>query len=141
MTPQTFEAAILAQTSFRLAQSNSVDEMVAIACVIRGHVVPKPGQFATYKSYPEACKDFLQAYPVRSEPDVTEDVLISQNGLLSLIEKIYSCEYLDITATQTTPGARLFARTANLSETDWRWSLIKSGQLLGSFGSQQFYHY
>lgn len=139
MTPQTFEAAVLAQTAWRLAISNSVDELIAIASTIRNHVIPRPGKVATYKSFPEACAEFLIAYPVREAPQVNEMALIAPMGLLSVIEKIYSCEYADITATQTTPGATMFARTATLEEKDWRYFQVRSKQLCGTFGSQQFF--
>ena len=138
MTPQQFEAAYLAQTAWRLAQSDSSDELVAICCVIRNHVIPKMGFTATYRSYPKACFDFLTVYPVRDFPNMTEDALISPGGLLSAVEDIYDCKYPDITATQSTPGALYFARSASVPPEDWRQSFIHR-QLLGTFGSQQFY--
>ncbi len=139
MTPQDFEAAVLAQTAFKLSMSDSVDEQVAIACVIRNLVVPKPGCLALYKSFPAACTDLLRAYPAREDPTMQEDAMVAPNGLLSLIGQIYDCSYPDITATQTTPGARMFARTANLEQSDWRWPLVRSARLLGNWGSQSFY--
>lgn len=139
MTPQAYEAAILAEVSWRLSLSNSVDELICIALTIRNHVIVKPGRIATYKSFPEACADFLKAYPAREAPQVNEMALIAPMGLLSVIEKIYSCEYADITATQTTPGARTFARIASLEEKDWRYQLVRSSMLCGTFGSQQFF--
>jgi hypothetical protein len=140
VTPQTYEAAVLATTSWRLALSTSVDELAAIACTIRNHVIPRPGQIATYKSFPDACEDFLKAYPIREAPKTTEDALVAPTvGLLAIIDSIYECSYPDITATQTTPGARYFARTAFLDTADWRWPLVQSRPVLGTFGAQQFF--
>jgi hypothetical protein len=141
MTPQQYEAAFLAQTAFKLSVSNSFDEFCAVACTIRNHVIPRPGQIATYKSFPEACIDFLKAYPAREEPLLVEDALIAPGGLLAVIEGIWDCSYPDITATQTTPGARMFGRASAIDSQDWRYPLIRSSTLLGSWGSQQFFHY
>ena len=139
MTPQQYECALLARVSFQLSLSNSVEEMLAVACTLRNWVIPKLGQVATYKSYPEACADFLRTYPTRDEPNLTEDAFIAPSGLLAQIEKIYDCTFFDITATQTTPGARDFARAAAVTESDWRWQIIHSRPVLGTFGSQQFF--
>jgi hypothetical protein len=139
VTPQAYEAAFLAQTAWRLALGDCVDETMAIMLVLRNHVIPRPGQIPTYKSFPEACIDFLEAYPTRKYPTMQEDAFIAPNGILALCEQVYDCSYPDITATQTTPGARMFARTSSLSDKDWRKPLVQCSQLLGTFGSQQFF--
>ena len=139
MTPQQFEAAFLAQTAFRLALSDNVDELIAVASVIRNWVIPKPGRIAQYHSYPQACIDFLKTYPVRDFPNMTEDCLVSPNGLLSVIDSIWDCAYPDLTATQTTPGAMYFGRSAAIDESDWRFGLIRSRPVLATFGAQQFW--
>lgn len=139
MTPQQYEAAFLAQTSWRLALSNSPDEMVAIACTLRNHVYSKMGQVSKYKSYPEACLAFLESYPTRPFPDMPEDSFIAPGTVLALCEEIWDCSYPDVTATQTTLGATMFARVTTLESKDWRYPLVQSGQLLGTWGSQQFF--
>lgn len=140
MSPQIFESAFLAQVSYRLALSDSVDEMVAIASTIRNWVVPKPGKIAQYKSFSAACKDFLRTYPARDFPDLTENALLAPTGLLSKIEAVYDCSLPDITATQTTPGALYFARSASLDPSDWRTQIVATHRLLGTFGAVQFYY-
>lgn len=139
MTPKEFETAYLAQTIWRLALSDSVDELISIGCTIRNWVIPKMGKIAPYKTYPEACAEFLKTYPVRDFPTMTEDALVSTNGLLSVIDGIYDCSYPDLTATQTTPGALYFARVTALDESDWRYNISRTHQLIGTYGSQQFW--
>jgi hypothetical protein len=139
MTPQEFETAYLAQTIWRLALSDSVDELIAVGCTLRNWVIPKMGKIAKYKTYPEACADFLRTYPLRDFPNMTEDALVSTNGLLSVIDGIYDCSYPDLTATQTTPGALYFARAHSVNPDDWRYGITHNHQLLGTFGSQQFW--
>lgn len=145
MTPAQFECGFLAETVWRLAKSNNTDELSAIACVIRNHVVPRMGQVASFKSYSEACESFLITYPVRERPAMEETALISYpDGLLANIEIIYDCTFPDITATQAFPnGAKYFARVNALEDDDWRKIEIVGRQgihpLIGTMGSQQFF--
>lgn len=142
MTPQDYEKAVFVTAVWRLARSNDPNELAAIACTIRNHIFPRPGQPQTYKSFGEASADFLRLYPVREEPVLTESALTSYpDGLLSIVDDVYSCKYPDLTATTTTPGARYFARAADLvnDRDHWLRGIIHSHQLLGTFGTQQFY--
>lgn len=139
MTPQSYEAAILAHTAYRLSLSDNVDELSAVACTIRNHVIVRPGQRATYTSFPEACYEFLRIYPSRPEPKEMEDCLYAPQGLLSFVDQIWEGTYPDVTATQTTLGATMFARVIGLEEKDWRYNLVKTSTLIGTFGAQQFF--
>jgi hypothetical protein len=139
MTPPEFEMVMLAQTSYRLAMSDSLDELICIALTIRNWVVPRPGSLIPCKSYPVACREFLASYPVRDLPYGDEDVLTAPGALLSLIDSIYNCSHPDITATQTTPGALYFGRASSLLPGDWRYQISRTRQLLGTFGTQQFW--
>lgn len=142
MSPQDYEKAVLVTTVWRLARSNDPNELMAIACTIRNHIFPRPGQMQTYQSFSEACEDFLKLYPVREAPAMSEPALVSYpEGLLAVVDDIYSCRTPDLTATSTTPGARYFGRASELvnDTSHWMRTLIHSHQLLGTFGSQQFW--
>jgi len=140
LTPQAFEAALFARAVWMLSRSNDVNELAAVACTIRNHVVIRPGQAQTYASYALACADFLKAYPTRPEPGFEEPSLTSYpDGLLNIIDKIYDCSYKDITATQTTPGARYFGQVASLPADNWMQQIARTHQILGTFGAQQFF--
>jgi hypothetical protein len=140
LTPQSYETAMYARAVWMLARSNDVNELAAIACTIRNHVIIRPGQPQTYESYAQACADFLKAYPSRQEPTLAEPALTSYpDGLLTIIEKVYDCSYKDITATQTTPGARYFGQVASLPADNWMQQIARTHQILGTFGAQQFF--
>lgn len=144
LTPRDYEVAFFAQTCWRVANSSDVNELQAVACAIRNHVLPKLGEIATYESYTEACVQFLNTHPLRDYPG-NEDAFISRpQGLLYNIGSIYSGATPDITATHDHPkGARFFARVISLPADDWRMvEIVKrpSGHpLLGTFGSMQFF--
>jgi hypothetical protein len=138
VTPQAYETAFFAQSVWQLAKSNDLNELAAIACAIRNHVIPRPGQIQTYKSFTQACEDFMKAYGVRARPTMLEDAFISHpDGLLSIIDSVYDCSYSDLTATATTPGARYFGQASNLPE--WLKPLAVSHHLCGTFGAQSFW--
>jgi hypothetical protein len=138
LTPQQYEVSILIRSIWQLARSNDLNELAAIGCVLRNHVIPRPGQIQTYKSFSEACFDFRKAYPTRPEPTMMEDALVVHpDGLLFVGEQIYDCSYPDLTATATTPGARYFGQASNLPE--WLKPLAVSHHLCGTFGAQQFW--
>lgn len=145
LTPRDYEITLFAQTVWRVANSSDLNELNAVACAIRNHVMPKMGDVATYDSYAEACAGFLETHPLRPMPNMTDVEFVARpHGLLCYIDKIYSGEMPDITATHDHPsGARYFARVISLPDDDWRKSQIvgrPSGHpLLGTWGSMQFF--
>src|SRR5271155_4412862 len=142
MTPQDYEKAVFVTAVWRLARSNDPNELAAIACTLRNHVFPRPGQIQTYKSFWEAATDHLKIYPVRDAPSLEESALTSYpDGLLAIIDDIYSCRYPDLTATSSTPGARYFGRASEIiaEPLGWMFGIVPTHQLLGTFGSQQFW--
>lgn len=144
LTPRDYEVAFFAQTVWRVANSNDVNELLAVACTIRNHVLPKIGEVATYESYTEACRQFLSTHPLRDYPS-DEDAFVSRpQGLLYNIGSIYSGQQPDITATHDHPkGAKFFARVTSLLADDWRKIAIVNRPtghpLLGTWGSMQFF--
>lgn len=143
MTPADYEKALLANAAYRLAHQDDINESIAIACVIRNHVRPRLG-VSQYKSYTQAIDDFFGIYPVRPNPEINSPVLNGKAGILSAIDSIYDCSYVDITASRNNPtGAKYFARVRSLSQDDWRFIEVVSRPqlhpLIGTFGSQQFY--
>ena len=145
MSPVDYECMFYAQTVWRVARSSDQNELIAVASVIRNHVVPRLGQVATYSSFEIACRDFLQVYPTRELPSLTDPAFVSApEGLLYNIAGIYNCETPDITATHDHPnGAKYFNRVSQLDPSDWFVLEItnKQGQhpLIGTFGSLQFF--
>lgn len=145
ITPSQYELAFYAQTVWRLAFSSDVNELTAVACTVRNHVIPKMGQITDYDSYLDACEAFLNNYPVRENPTRDDIAFFSRpDGILYNIERIYNCEQIDITATHDQPaGAKYFARVISLAPDDWRKIQIVNRPtghpLLGTFGSMQFY--
>jgi hypothetical protein len=142
VTPQDYEKAVFATAVWRLARSNDPNELAAIACTLRNHIFPRPGQLQTYKSFWDAATDCLKIYPVRPEPILSESALVSYpDGLLAIVDDVYSCRYPDLTATSTTPGARYFGRASEIIQdpNHWMQVVVTQHQLLGTFGSQQFW--
>ena len=145
LTPQDYEIAMFAQATWRLARSSDQNELIAVACVLRNHIMPRLGQVATYRSYMECIVDFFKVYPTRELPSLTDPAFVSApEGLLFNIAGIYNCETPDITATHDHPnGAKYFNRVSQLEPSDWFVLEItnKQGQhpLIGTFGSMQFF--
>lgn len=140
MNPLEFEQAFYAQTVWQLSRSSNMDEMLAVACVIRNHVIPRLGVISAYKSYYDACQDFLKTFPRRELPSLSDPAFVSTDGLLFHLGRIYSCEDPDVTATHDHPnGAKYFANEPD----DWfRAEIIGKPDihpLLGTWGSMQFY--
>ena len=137
MTSREFEMSLLALTAWRAAKSDNIDEILAIACVIRNHV-------HTYgKTYTAVCEGFVVN---RSWPDIRHPLLINPNaGVLSAMEGIYKNETPDLTSNHLHKnGAMYFCRVVDHQGTgDWIETevLLKPEQhiLIGSFGVQQFY--
>lgn len=145
MTPRDYEIALFAQTVWRVANSSDTNELLAVACAIRNHVLPKIGQTATYPSYTDACIGFLDTHPLRPLPFLEDESFFSRpQGLLCQARDIYSGNMMDITANHSNPlGARFFARVVNLRDDDWRKKEIVQRPaihpLLGTWGSMQFF--
>jgi hypothetical protein len=142
MTPQDYEKAMFVRAVWMLARSNDPNELAAIACTLRNHIFPRPGQIQTYKSFSEAAEDALRVYPVREAPAMYESALVSYpDGLLAIVDDIYTCRYPDLTATSTTPGARYFGRASEIIQdpNHWMYDIVTSHQLIGTYGSLQFW--
>jgi hypothetical protein len=141
VNPLEYEVAFYAQTVWQLARSSNQDELLAVACVIRNHVVPRLGQVAAYPSFYEACQDFLAVYPShRPIPSLSEPAFVAPGGLLFNISAIYDCSYEDVTATHDHPnGAKYFANEPD----DWFKAEIAGRPdihpLIGQYGSMYFY--
>ena len=145
MSPVDYECMFYAQTVWRVARSSDQNELAAVASAIRNHVIPRIGQVVTYPSFEIACRDFLQVYPTRELPSLTDPAFVSApEGLLYNIAGIYNCETPDITATHDHPnGAKYFNRVSQLDPSDWFVLEIVNKQgihpLIGTFGSLQFF--
>jgi hypothetical protein len=140
LNPLEFEQAFYAATIWQISRTSNMDEMMSVACVIRNHVVPRLGQVANYKSFYEACQDFLANYPKRALPSLSDPAFVSMDGLLFQIGRIYDCSHEDITATHDHPnGARYFS---NAPEDWFRAEIIDKPEihpLIGTWGACQFY--
>lgn len=149
MQSSEYEKGLLVQASWRLSRSNDINELVAVACVIRNWVVPKlyqgvlrqPLVSALYHgTFTEAIKELYSAYPLRPLPNVDEPVLIDPSeGLLLAVDGVYDCSTPDATSSKAFPGgARYFARAGT---PEWMKEIIGRGEhpLIGNFGSSQFY--
>ena len=150
MTQSDYEKALLVAASWRLAKNNDVNEILAIACVIRNWVVPRfqarvfpmNGQ-AYFKSYSEAVDNFFSLYPLRAFPTINEAALIDPDeGILVKVDSVYDCTMVDMTSSRANPfGARYFGRANNPSA--WFRSEVLERQdihpLIGQFGSQAFH--
>lgn len=142
MTPQTYEKAKLASAVWRLAKSNDPNELLAVACTMRNHLVAMPGKPQTYNSFSTCVEGFLKIYAnhLRPAPLLNEPAFVSfPDGLLSVIDDVYEFKTRDITATETTPGARFFAQASKVMEEDLFWPIVQGRQPVGTFGAQQFY--
>ena len=146
MQASEFEKALLVEAAWRLAKSNDVNELQAIACVLRNWVVPRLGQEGQfYRSYPEAIRVHYQTYDLRDVPGASEPALIDPvDGLLAHIDGVYSGRTPDITSSHAYPnGARYFGRAGSSPSGSWFTENVLNRQgehpLIGTFGSQQFF--
>lgn len=145
MTQADYEKALLVMVSWQLACSHDVNELLAIACVIRNWVVPRLGEAPVYRTYSEACAYFLLAYQPRQMPEGNEPSLIDPDeGLMAKVDAVYDNSQLDVTSSQQHPrGARYFARVVSLQLPEWFKATVLDQQgkhpLIGTWGSQQFY--
>lgn len=154
MQLEEYEKAVLVATSWQVAKSADINELLAVACTIRNWVIPKhtfPGypirvpmrEKLYYQSYSEACEEFLSIYFIRGLPRANEPAIVDPDeGLLAKIDSIYDCTLPDMTSSSANPlGARYFNRGTD--PTLWVYTNIVQDQsrhpLIGTFGSMQFY--
>jgi len=157
VTLPEYEKGLLAQACWRLARNSDVNELVAIGCVIRNWVITRvrsidarrtswpgtSGGTVYFPGYAAAIAAFLDRYPLRPLPDVTEPALVDPaEGLLAQVDGVYSCSLPDLTSSRAFPGgARYFARVTGAPAWFEAEILVRQDEhpLIGSFGSQQFY--
>jgi hypothetical protein len=141
MNPLLYEQAFFAQSVWVLARTSDDMELLAVASTIRNHVIVRGlGKIPTYRTFSEACDDFLANYPQRPRPKLDDPAFVAPGGLLFQIESIYDCSYQDVTATVDHPeGAKYFANQPD----DWFKAEIAGRPdihpLIGTFGSMMFY--
>ena len=154
MRTEDYEKALLVAASWRLAMNNDVNELLAIACVVRNWVVPRYGAQRLpmealgrvyYSSYSAAIEAFLSLYPVRVLPPITEAALVDPDeGMLLKVDGVYDCTLNDVTSSRAFPGgARYFGRIGFIASDNWFAREVLAKQdvhpLIGNFGSQSFY--
>lgn len=143
MTGADYEKGLIIAATFRLAKSDDVNELLAIACVIRNLVVPRLGQTPEYPSYTDAVGELLSVYDLRPLPRHDCPALVDpEDGLLVKIDSVYDNSLPDITSSRTHPqGARFFCMTRYPAS--WFKAAILDHQdqhiLIGTFGAQQFF--
>lgn len=140
MSPLEYEIAFYAASTWRLARTSDSMELLAVASVLRNHVMPRLGQISRYKSFYECCQDFLTVYPCRALPSLSDPAFVSKEGLLFNINKVYNCELPDVTSTHDHPAGALYF--ANEPDEWFRTEIIARPDvhpLIGNFGSMQFY--
>lgn len=135
--PAQYEQALLVLKSWQAAKSDSVDELLAIACVFRNRVL----------RYGRTYTQILEASEInRGWPDVRHPALIDPaNGLLSQVEAIYRNELPDMTSNHLhKDGAMYFGRVQDHQGTGDSFDLnVLQKQdehpLIGAWGVQNFY--
>ena len=137
MMPAQYECSLLALRSYQAAKSDSVDELLAVACTFRNRV----------HRYGKTYSQILEAAELnRGWPDVRHPAMIDpQNGLLAAVEAIYRNEMPDMTSNHLfREGATFFGRVVEHQGTgDWFETTILQNPtehgLIGTFGVQQFF--
>jgi hypothetical protein len=137
VTSRDYEMALLALRSWQASKSDSLDEVLAIACVFRNRVL-KWG-----KTYTQVLEE---AEVNRGWPDIRHPAMIDpNNGLLAAVEGIYKNETPDLTSNHLHKnGCLWFMRAVDHHGTgDWMDENILKNQaehgLVGTWGIQQFY--
>jgi hypothetical protein len=137
MNAAQYEQSLLALAAWRAAMSDNLDEIIAIACVIRNQVL-RYG-----KSYSSVCENFVVN---RGWPDIRHPLLLDPyKGVLSQVESIYKNEMPDMTSNHLhKEGALFFARVVDHQGkgTDFEERILKQYEahpLIGSWGVQQFF--
>ena len=137
LLPAQYEQSLLALAAWRASMSDNADELLAVACVIRNHVI-RYG-----KSYSNVCENFIINRPW---PDIRHPLLVNPHiGLLSQVEAIYRNELPDMTSNHLHKnGALHFGRVVDHQGkgTDFEDRIIKqylAHPLIGTWGNQQFF--
>lgn len=137
MTPAHYEQALLALGAWQASKSDNIDEIMAIACVIRNRVI------AYNKTYSGVVEALVKNRPY---PDIRHPHLIHPtNGLLAAVEGIYRNESPDLTSNHLHKnGALYFGRVVDHQGTgdDFEERVIKQYEahpLIGTWGTQQFF--
>lgn len=137
MGPREYEMSLLALTSWRAALSDNGDELTAIACVIRNHVL-RYG-----KTYSQVCEKFIVN---RDWPDIRHPALIDpHNGLISKMEGIYKNETPDYTSNHLHKDGCLYFLRVMDHQGKGTWeeeNILKNPfehPLVGQWGVQNFY--
>lgn len=137
MTPKTYEKALLALRSYQAAQSDNIDEILAVACVLRNRVL-KYGK--TYTQVLEAA-EVSRPWPAVNNPILSDP----QNGILALVDDVYDNIAPDYSANHLhKDGALFFGRSQDhFDKKDWFDLNILSNPnehpLIGNFGTMGFY--
>lgn len=144
MTQADYEKGLLVMAAFKLAKSDDVNELLAIACTIRNWVVPRMNRGQeTYRTYSEAVANFLTAYPSRPLPDVFSPALIDPtDGLLARIDSVYDNSLVDITSSRSNPGGARYFGSARNPDPWFEKEIIQRQELhplIGTWGAQSFY--
>jgi hypothetical protein len=137
MTPKMYECGLLALSAWRASKSDNIDEILAIASVLRNRVI------AYNKTYSQVCE---AAIVNRSWPDIRHPALIHPaSGILAAVDGIYDNSVPDYTSNHLHKnGALHFARVVEHQGTgdDFEERIIKQYEahpLIGTFGTQQFF--
>ena len=137
MQSSIYETALLALASWRAAKSENVDEMLAIACVIRNQVLRSGLTYSEVIS----TMPLNQGYPPPNHPAL----IMPGTGLLAQIEDVYTNKMPDLTSNlQFKEGASYFGRVTDEQGTgSWfEVNILQQQQfhpLIGQFGTQQFF--
>jgi hypothetical protein len=139
-----YEKALLVAACFQLAQSNDVNELLAIACTLRNWVVGRYGQGQqTYRTYSECINNFLAAYPVRQLPDSFCPALIDPtDGLLAKIDAVFDNTLADVTSSKSHPGGARYFGSARNPDSWFKREILERQDvhsLLGTWGAMQFF--
>lgn len=137
MTSATYETALLCLKSWQAAKSDNVDEILAIACVVRNRVIK------TGRTYTQVLEELETN---RGWPAINHPALISPvNGILSQIDGIYRNETPDLTSNHLHKnGALYFGRVQDHqgSGDDFEKNVLQNQEehaLIGKWGDQYFY--
>lgn len=143
MTSADYEKGLLVSATFRLAKSDDVNELLAIACVIRNLVVPRLGLAPEYASYTDAIGEMLNAYELRPLPRHDNPALVDpEDGLLVKIDSVYDNSLPDITSSCAHVGGARFFGTARRPAAWFQAAIIDrpaEHPLIGTWGAQQFH--
>lgn len=147
MNSREYEKSLAVLAAYRMSQSDSLEEMTAILCVLRNQV---RYQRLTYSDVIEQLYLQLEEeeQPLKSYPNIADPILIEpSSGLLSVIDRVYRYDMSampDITSDKNNPtGAMWFARTTSLDPARRFYKTIiehpEVHPLIGQWGAQSFF--